>query len=199
PLTAADLARAVGVRMHAIGVGSEGEVTVPLPNGQRVRLELPINEEELKKMAESTGGSYFRATDAKALQEIFRKIDGMERTKVEVLSYGRYEELFAWFLVPALVLMGAGYVGSRTLLAKVPYQELRQTDGALAPAAPARARGARVGRSRGSPPPPASFRLGDHPPASGRRDLAGPRGRAHVPAPGSDRARGDRTRAPAMG
>lgn len=120
PLTAADLARAVGVRMHAIGVGSEGEVTVPLPNGQRVRVELPINETELKKMAESTGGSYFRATDASALQEIFKKIDGMEKTKVEVLSYGRYEELFAWFLVPALVLMGAGFVGSRTLLARVP-------------------------------------------------------------------------------
>src|SRR4030095_10126128 len=54
PLTAAELARAVGVRMHAIGVGSEGEVSVPLPNGQRVRLELPINDAELTKMAEST-------------------------------------------------------------------------------------------------------------------------------------------------
>ena len=120
PVTAAELARAVGVRLHAIGVGSEGEVTVPLANGQRVRVELPINDAELTQMAESTGGSYFRATDANALGEIFRKIDGMAKTEIEALSYARYDELFPWFLVPALVLTGLGYVGSRTLLAKVP-------------------------------------------------------------------------------
>lgn len=120
PLSAADLARAVGVRMHAIGVGSEGEVTIPTADGTRIRLMLPINDAELTKMAESTGGSYFRATEAKALVEIFKKIDAMEKTRVEVLSYGRYDEMFGWFLAPALLLMGLGFVGSRTVLAKVP-------------------------------------------------------------------------------
>ncbi len=100
PLTAADLAKAVGVRIHVVGVGSEGPVIVPLPDGSRVRALLPINDEELRKIAVATGGKYFRATDAAALAEVFRTIDGMEKTKIEVLSYGRYEERFAWFLVP---------------------------------------------------------------------------------------------------
>src|SRR5436309_6085015 len=120
PVTAADLARAVGVRAHVIGVGSDGPVTVPLPDGTRVRMPLPINEEELRRIAAATGGSYFRATDSAALSETFRKIDGMEKTRVEVLSYGRYDELFGWFLTPALALLALGFVFSGTILARVP-------------------------------------------------------------------------------
>lgn len=120
PLTAAELAKAVGVRIHVIGVGSDGPVTIPLADGSRARVLLPINETELKTIAATTGGRYFRATDSAGLQEIFRTIDGMERTKREVLTYGRYEELFAWFLAPALGLCGLVLAVSATVLARVP-------------------------------------------------------------------------------
>ncbi len=120
PLTAADLAKAVGVRIHVIGVGSEGPVVIPLPDGSRVRALLPINDEELRKIAVATGGRYFRATDAAALGGIFRTIDGMEKTKIEVLSYGRYEERFGWFLGPALCLLALVLTATATLLARVP-------------------------------------------------------------------------------
>ncbi|MGH9391330.1 MAG: VWA domain-containing protein, partial [Vicinamibacteria bacterium] len=120
PLTAADLARAVGIRVHAIGVGSDGPVVVPLPDGSRIRAVLPINEEELRRIAGSTGGSYFRATDSAALAEIFKKIDGMEKTRIEVLSYGRYDELFVRFLVPALAVLTLGFASAGTFLARVP-------------------------------------------------------------------------------
>lgn len=120
PVTAADLARAVGVRIHAVGVGSNGPVEVPLPDGRRIRIELPIDEDGLRKIAGSTGGSYFRATDARALEEIFRKIDAMEKTRMEVTHYGHYEELFAWFLAPTLLVLAADFAAGATLLARVP-------------------------------------------------------------------------------
>lgn len=120
PVTAADLARAVGVRIYAIGVGSDGPVSIPTPDGTRVRATLPINEAELRRVAATTGGHYFRASDSEALAAIFRRIDALEKTKIEVQSYGRYDELFGWFLIPSLVLLALGFLGSRTLLARVP-------------------------------------------------------------------------------
>lgn len=120
PVTAADLAHAVGVRIYTIGVGSEGPVTIPIPDGTRVRATLPINEVELRRIAATTGGSYFRANDSEALAAIFRRIDGLEKTKIDVQSYGRYDELFGWFLAPSLALLALGFVGARTILSKVP-------------------------------------------------------------------------------
>ena len=120
PRTAADLARAVGIRIHAIGVGSEGPVTIPLPDGQRLRMELPLDESALRQIASVTGGSYFRATDTGALQAIFKKIDTMEKTEIQIASYGRYDERFVWLLIPALALLGAEFLAARTLLGRVP-------------------------------------------------------------------------------
>lgn len=120
PVTAADLARAVGIRIHAIGVGSDGPVTVPLQDGTRARVLLPLDEESLRTIAKSTGGTYFRATDSEALARIFRTIDGMEKTRVEVTSYGRYDELFAWALAPALVILVLELSAGNTVFRRVP-------------------------------------------------------------------------------
>jgi len=120
PLSAADLVHALGARAHVIGVGSDGPVTVPLPDGRRVKAVLPINEEELRQIAERTGGSYFRATDTPALEEVFRNIDAMEKTRIEVLSYGRYDERFAWVLGPSLALVAVAGALASTWLARIP-------------------------------------------------------------------------------
>ncbi len=63
-----------------------------------------IDEETLKAIAQTTGGRYFRARDKDMLTEIYQQINDMERTEIEVKSYTRYEELFGWLLIPALML-----------------------------------------------------------------------------------------------
>lgn len=89
PQTAADLARAYGIRVHTIGVGRGGRVPITVSfrdpeTGRtvhrRIRADVGIDEELLKKIAASTGGKFFRATDADALRSIFREIDAMERS-----------------------------------------------------------------------------------------------------------------------
>jgi Ca-activated chloride channel family protein len=120
PVTAADLARAVGVRIHTVGVGSDGPVIVPLADGSRARVELPIDEGTLRRIAAATGGRYFRASDAGTLEEVFRMIDAMERTAMRVTTYGRYDELFAWLLAPSLLLLAFDFALTGTVLGRVP-------------------------------------------------------------------------------
>ncbi len=105
PKAAAEAARALGVRVYTIGVGSEGEVPIPTgPLGRRyVRIEL--DEELLSEIADSTGGQYFRATDAEALRDVFVKIDELEKSKIESKVRVVYSEMFPRFLIPTLGLL----------------------------------------------------------------------------------------------
>ncbi len=110
PATAAQLAKTVGLRFYTIGVGQRGEALFPVQDpvfGRRlVRQKTEIDEETLMRIADETGGRYFRATDTDALRAIFEEIGEMERTKIESTEYINYSDLFAWFLLPgALVLL----------------------------------------------------------------------------------------------
>lgn len=124
PRAAAEAARALGVKVYAIGVGSRGEawITVDLgPRGrQRVLQPVEIDEELLQEIATTTGGRYFRATDAEALREVFRTIDGLERTEVESKVRVLYTELFAWALSPALGLLLCERLLGATRLRRLP-------------------------------------------------------------------------------
>lgn len=106
PLTAAEVAQALGVRVYAIGVGTRG--MAPFPSGgflgpQMVPVE--IDEETLGRVAERTGGRYFRATDEQALRSIYAEIGALEKTRVDERLYTDVAELFPWFLWPALLLL----------------------------------------------------------------------------------------------
>jgi len=105
PQTAAELARSLGVRVHTIGVGTQGAAPLPLPDGRVVQVDLPLDENVLREIAHRTGGEYFRALDSEALRRIFARIDEMEKTKVEVRTYARYAELF-----PQLLAAAAGFL-----------------------------------------------------------------------------------------
>ena len=124
PLSGARLAQAMGIKVHTIGVGTEGEAPYPIDDpilGRRyINVQADIDEGTLQQIAAATGGRYFRATDARALKEIFSVIDKMERTEIKVRGYTRHTEQFAWFLYPGalLVLLELGL--SSTLLRKVP-------------------------------------------------------------------------------
>lgn len=109
PKTAADLAKARGIRVYTIGVGREGVSRIPIGNavfGTRYRqVETHIDEETLREIADTTGGRYFRADDPEALASIFTTIDALEKTEVEVKHYHRYGELFPWAAGVALLLL----------------------------------------------------------------------------------------------
>ena len=101
PISAAEIASTFGIRIYTIGVGTRGEAPYPVqtPFGTRYQMvPVEIDEAILKKIAETTGGKYFRATNNKALEEIYNKIDKMEKTKIEITSYRNAKELFAGWL-----------------------------------------------------------------------------------------------------
>ncbi len=109
PLTAARLAKSIGVKVYTIGVGREGVFTQtindPRFGQQRVRVKTEIDEKLLNEIAEMTGGRFYRAQDEATLAAIYKEIDGLEKTDVTMKVYQRYTEKFHWFLIPALILL----------------------------------------------------------------------------------------------
>ncbi|MBX2991777.1 MAG: VWA domain-containing protein [Bacteroidetes bacterium] len=123
PVTATQIAQTFGIRMYTIGVGtSAGQAPFPVqtPFGTRYQnMTVDVDEKTLTKIAEMTGGQYFRATDNRSLKWIYQEIDEMEKTRIEVRSYRSYTELFygwAWIGLFAMVMeMGLGLTYLRKL------------------------------------------------------------------------------------
>ncbi len=106
PSTALEIAKAYKVRVYTIGVGTEGQAMYPVqtPFGtQKQMMPVQIDEQLLKKIATETGGRYYRATSNKSLSAVYREIDQLEKTKIEVSSYKHYAELFFPFALLAIV------------------------------------------------------------------------------------------------
>ena len=101
PITAAELASQFEIKIYTIGAGTDQAYTKIPGRGLIVN---EIDEVTLKKIANVTGGEYFRATDIKALESIYLKIDELERSEIEINEYTLYKELYGWFLIPALLL-----------------------------------------------------------------------------------------------
>jgi Ca-activated chloride channel family protein len=107
PATAAEIAKTFSVRVYTIGVGSYGTAPYPFqtPFGTQYRnVEVEIDEEILKEIAETTGGKYFRATNNTALEKIYGEIDQLEKTKIDVSVFSRYSEEFWYFALAAGIL-----------------------------------------------------------------------------------------------
>jgi Ca-activated chloride channel family protein len=117
PRTAAEAAAAFGIRIYTIGAGSMGTAPVPVGRGlfglryenRPVRIDEPL----LRDVARLTGGRYFRAVDAAALERIYEQIDALERAPVRVQRFIDYAELYRWPLAVALLAL----VGEILLLA----------------------------------------------------------------------------------
>ncbi|MFO7445931.1 MAG: VWA domain-containing protein [Ignavibacteriaceae bacterium] len=123
PVSAANIAAAFGVRIYAIGVGTRGEAPYPVqtPFGTRYQMvPVEIDENVLTKIANSTNGKYFRATNNKALQNIYEQIDQLEKTKVEITSYRNATELFYSWLGGGLFLLFLELGMARTIFRKLP-------------------------------------------------------------------------------
>ena len=103
PETAAEIAKTFGIRVYTIGVGTQGMAPYPVqtPFGiQYQDIPVEIDEAILQKIAETTGGKYFRATDNDSLEKIYKEIDKLEKSKIDVKQLIRKEEKY---LLPALV------------------------------------------------------------------------------------------------
>lgn len=108
PQTAADIAKTYGIRVYTIGVGANGTAPYPVmtPWGvQMQNVEVEIDENLLKNIAETTGGRYFRATDNTKLSEIYSEINKMEKARTTIDSFPIYKELFTGFALIALAYL----------------------------------------------------------------------------------------------
>lgn len=120
PETALDMAKGFGLKIYTIGAGRDGDAQLPIETldafGRKVKRYQPIhskvNDELLGKMATETGGKYYRASTNNALKKVFDDIDRMEKTKIDVNQYTKYEELFPKWLAWAVGLfIGSIFLG----------------------------------------------------------------------------------------
>ena len=124
PLTAAEAAKALGIRIYTIGAGTEGEAPFPLQNafGRTVyrNVLVKFDEKTLSEIASITNGQYFRATDTNSLRKIFSEIDKMEKTKVEVERTAQYRDLFQYVLIPGIACLLLEILLSQTVWRRLP-------------------------------------------------------------------------------
>jgi Ca-activated chloride channel family protein len=129
PRVAAQLAARSGIKVYTIGVGSEGPVPLPIQRQNPftgiqetvyTHIQGELDEPTLHAIAESTGGEYFRATDARALSNVLRRIDALEKTRLTAPKREQIDELYTYPLVAALGLFVIALFGAETLWWKVP-------------------------------------------------------------------------------
>ena len=124
PATAAEAAEVLAIKVYTVGVGTRGMAPYPTTDmfGRKVyqRVEVNIDEDTLKQIADRTGGYYYRADNSEAFQEIYEKIDQLEKTDVEVKKYSRYLEIFVWFILGGLVILMAEVILKHTVLRRIP-------------------------------------------------------------------------------
>jgi Ca-activated chloride channel family protein len=125
PLTAAEAAKALGIKIYSIGAGSSGSVPVPVGKdmfGKPVYRSMifDFDEKLLEQIAKIGDGKYFRAADTDSMGHTFREIDRLEKTKVEVEKSADYHDYFTFFLLIAVCLLIAEAVLSQTLWRRLP-------------------------------------------------------------------------------
>jgi Ca-activated chloride channel family protein len=124
PLTAANLARALDIKVYTIGVGKSGNAMFPVNDpifGKRyVYQPVRIDEESLRDIATRTGAKYYRARSGEELEEIYQIIDNLEKTEIEIAAHVQYRELFHWFAFSGFVLIVLELLLANTWFRKLP-------------------------------------------------------------------------------
>jgi len=124
PEAAAKAAKALGVKIYTIGVGSKDAVPYPVVDvwGRRgyQRVKIDIDEGSLRNIAQTTAAKYFRASGTERLRAIYKEIDSLEKTTIEQKGFREYDELFPVALIIAMLVVATEIVISRTLLSSIP-------------------------------------------------------------------------------
>ncbi|HVW96905.1 MAG TPA: VWA domain-containing protein [Mucilaginibacter sp.] len=119
PITAAEIAKQFGIRVYTVGLGTKGMAPYPVqtPMGiQYQNVPVDVDEGTLTKIANITGGKYFRATDNATLRNIYEQIDKLEKAKIDVTQYHKKTELFYPFALVCLLFLLLEFVLRNTLL-----------------------------------------------------------------------------------
>lgn len=124
PLTAAEAAQTLGVKVYTVGVGTRGAARIPVKDmfGRTIyqTIQADIDEDTLQAIAKKTGGKYYRADNTATLQKIYDEIDKLETTEVETKKYVQIEELLAWAVWPGLGLLLLELLLGNTVWRKLP-------------------------------------------------------------------------------
>jgi len=125
PLTAADAAQALNVKVYCIGVGIRGQAPYPTGNDMFGRktyqmIDADIDEDTLTKIADKTHGKYFRADSTDTLLKIYSEIDRMEKTEIEVKKYQHYDELYGQVVIAGLATLLLEMCLSQTVWRRLP-------------------------------------------------------------------------------
>ncbi len=124
PEAAAAVAAEKKIKIYTIGVGTRGKapflIKTPLFGERYVYQKVDIDENTLTEIAKKTGGLYFRAENTKGLEQIYKTIDNLEKTKVKVEKFAEYKELYLYFLIPAFFLLIFWVILSNTRFLRVP-------------------------------------------------------------------------------
>ena len=123
PMTAAEIAKTFGIRVYTVGVGSIGTAPYPVQTAFGIELrdmEVKIDEDLLMEMAQVTGGRYFRATSNKKLEEIYKEIDALEKSKIDVQQYSRKSEEFLSFAILGVLFLIVGIFLRTTIFRNIP-------------------------------------------------------------------------------
>ena len=124
PLSAAEAAKALGVKIYTIGVGVRGKAPIPVKddagNMHMIMAKVDVDEKTLQAVADQTGGKFYRATDTDSLQRIYEQINALERTPQTVQKFERYEELYPWALYPSLAILALSSLLQQTRFRRLP-------------------------------------------------------------------------------
>jgi Ca-activated chloride channel family protein len=124
PLVAAEAAQALGVKIYTVGIGMRGLAPMPVfINGQKVgyqNVPVDVDEETLQKIAQTTGGQYYRADNAERFRGIYAEIDKLEKTEAVINKYTQFKELFPWWVACGLVLLLSEIALGQTVFRRLP-------------------------------------------------------------------------------
>jgi Ca-activated chloride channel family protein len=124
PLLAAEAAASLKMKVYTVGIGMRGQAPMPGRDmfGRKIYQMMPvdIDEDTLQKIAEKTGGKYYRADNAEKFQQIYNEIDKLEKTEASVKKYTQFTELFAWFVAAGLAILLIEFVLAQTAFRKLP-------------------------------------------------------------------------------
>lgn len=120
PLTAAEAAETLKIKTYTIGAGTRGEAPIPVVDqfGRKrmMRMQVDIDEDTLRRVAQLTGAQYFRATDTHSLKKIYGEINKLETTTRKIKHFSRYHDLFSYFVLASLLLLGLELTSTRRQL-----------------------------------------------------------------------------------
>ena len=124
PMTAAEAASTLGIKVYTIGMGRPGQVPVPVVDAfgrDRIMMqESTLDEETLAQIAEETGGRYYRAENTEGLRAVYDEINSLEKSQIEVETFANYKELVGWVLAPGLALLLLEMFLRQTMFRTVP-------------------------------------------------------------------------------